>query len=92
MSISILDLFKIGVGPSSSHTMGPMRAAHDFVAELAARQLLDAVRRVEINLYGSLSATGIGRPVTKGCQVPTKLPSVARRSTARIRPYVQSAA
>ncbi|MCU0793830.1 MAG: L-serine ammonia-lyase [Opitutaceae bacterium] len=60
MSISILDLFKIGVGPSSSHTMGPMRAAHDFVAELAARQLLDAVRRVEINLYGSLSATGIG--------------------------------
>lgn len=60
MSISVLDLFKIGVGPSSSHTVGPMRAAHDFVADLDARALLAAVRRVEVRLYGSLSATGIG--------------------------------
>ena len=60
MSISVLDLFKIGVGPSSSHTVGPMRAAHDFVAELQRRGLLDQVRRIEAKLYGSLSATGVG--------------------------------
>ena len=60
MSISVLDLFKIGVGPSSSHTVGPMRAAHDFVQALQSRGLLAAVRRVEVRLYGSLAATGIG--------------------------------
>jgi len=60
MSISVLDLFKIGVGPSSSHTVGPMRAAFDFVQGLQARQQVDAVRRIEVRLYGSLSATGIG--------------------------------
>ena len=60
MSISVFDLFKIGVGPSSSHTVGPMRAAHDFVEELRGRDLLERVARVEVQLYGSLSATGIG--------------------------------
>jgi L-serine dehydratase len=59
-SISALDLFKIGIGPSSSHTVGPMRAAHDFVRELDGKQQLAAVQRVEIRLYGSLAATGIG--------------------------------
>jgi L-serine dehydratase len=60
MSISVLDLFKIGVGPSSSHTIGPMQAAHDFVHELEGRKLLAAVGRIEVRLYGSLAATGIG--------------------------------
>ncbi len=60
MSISVLDLFKIGIGPSSSHTVGPMRAASDFVAALARQGVLDRVRRIEVRLYGSLSATGIG--------------------------------
>jgi len=60
MSISVLDLFKIGIGPSSSHTVGPMRAAHDFAAGLAQHGLLDRVRRIEVKLYGSLSATGVG--------------------------------
>src|SRR5512145_625424 len=60
MSISVLDLFKIGIGPSSSHTVGPMRAAHDFAAALAQQGLRDAVRRIEVRLYGSLSATGVG--------------------------------
>ncbi len=60
MSISVLDLFKIGIGPSSSHTVGPMRAAHDFAAALAQQGVLERVRRVEVKLYGSLSATGIG--------------------------------
>jgi len=60
MSISVLDLFKIGVGPSSSHTVGPMRAAFDFVQGLESRGQLAAVQRIEVRLYGSLSATGIG--------------------------------
>jgi len=60
MSISVLDLFKIGIGPSSSHTVGPMRAAHDFAVALTQQGMLERVRRVEIKLYGSLSATGIG--------------------------------
>ncbi len=60
MSISVFDLFKIGLGPSSSHTVGPMRAAFDFVAELKAHDLMARVARVEVQLFGSLSATGLG--------------------------------
>ncbi len=60
MAISVFDLFKIGIGPSSSHTVGPMRAAALFVQALKERQLLERVRRVEVQLFGSLSATGIG--------------------------------
>ncbi|MGA6105755.1 L-serine ammonia-lyase [Pseudomonas solani] len=60
MAISVFDLFKIGIGPSSSHTVGPMRAAVLFVGALRERQLLERVTRLEVNLYGSLSATGIG--------------------------------
>ncbi|VVN13320.1 L-serine ammonia-lyase [Pseudomonas fluorescens] len=60
MAISVFDLFKIGIGPSSSHTVGPMRAAALFVQGLRERGLLAQVRRVEVQLFGSLSATGIG--------------------------------
>ena len=60
MAISVFDLFKIGIGPSSSHTVGPMRAAGLFVQALGERGLLAEVRRVEVRLYGSLSATGVG--------------------------------
>ena len=60
MSISVLDLFKIGIGPSSSHTVGPMRAACDFAHWLCAHDKLGAVQRIGVRLYGSLSATGIG--------------------------------
>ena len=60
MTISALDLFKIGVGPSSSHTVGPMRAARTFAEQLRAAGWLGAVQRVQVRLYGSLSATGIG--------------------------------
>ena len=60
MSISVLDLFKVGIGPSCSHPVGPMRAAHDFAAALRQQGLLAQVRRIEVKLYGSLSATGIG--------------------------------
>jgi len=60
MPISIFDLFKVGIGPSSSHTVGPMRAAFDFVGELKERERLERVARIEVQLFGSLSATGIG--------------------------------
>jgi len=60
MAISVFVLFKIGIGPSSSHTVGPMRAAVLFVQGLRERGLLEQVRRVEVKLFGSLSATGIG--------------------------------
>ncbi|MDY7116413.1 L-serine ammonia-lyase [Halomonas sp. SSL-5] len=60
MPISVFDLFKVGVGPSSSHTVGPMQAACNFVAELEARELTEHVTRLEVELFGSLSATGIG--------------------------------
>ncbi|HYG84991.1 MAG TPA: L-serine ammonia-lyase [Azospirillum sp.] len=58
--ISVLDLFKIGIGPSSSHTVGPMKAALRFVEELAAAKRLGDVRRVAVGLYGSLALTGKG--------------------------------
>jgi L-serine dehydratase len=60
MSISVFDLFKIGIGPSSSHTVGPMRAAGMFADSLAADGLLPQVARVHVELFGSLGATGHG--------------------------------
>ena len=60
MTTSLFDLYKIGVGPSSSHTMGPMRAACRFARELAERSLLERVERVQAVLYGSLALTGLG--------------------------------
>jgi L-serine dehydratase len=60
MSISVFDLFKIGIGPSSSHTVGPMRAARSFALDLAAAGLLDRAATVRAELFGSLGATGRG--------------------------------
>jgi L-serine dehydratase len=58
--ISAFELFKIGIGPSSSHTVGPMKAAAAFVAGLAARGQLDRVATVRVDLFGSLAWTGEG--------------------------------
>ena len=65
MPISVFDLFRIGIGPSSSHTVGPMRAARRFVAHLAEGVAgnavpLDTVARIRVQLFGSLGATGVG--------------------------------
>ncbi len=60
MAISVFDLFKIGIGPSSSHTVGPMRAAQVFVNGLKDAGLLGAVASVKAELFGSLGATGKG--------------------------------
>lgn len=60
MALSALDLFSIGIGPSSSHTVGPMRAARSFVEDLERGGKLDAVERLYAGLFGSLGATGRG--------------------------------
>lgn len=60
MHISVLDLFSIGIGPSSSHTVGPMKAACSFVCELEKKSLLDKIANIRCDLYGSLAATGKG--------------------------------
>jgi len=60
MAISVFDLFSIGIGPSSSHTVGPMRAAQQFASNLQQENLLAKVARLKTDLYGSLGATGKG--------------------------------
>ena len=60
MSLSVLDIFKIGIGPSSSHTMGPMNAARRFALDLRERGLLERTTQVGVQLYGSLALTGRG--------------------------------
>lgn len=60
MYTSLFDVFSIGIGPSSSHTMGPMRAAARFVADLSERGLLEQTAEVQTELYGSLALTGEG--------------------------------
>src|SRR5574343_960193 len=60
MTVSVFDLFKIGIGPSSSHPVGPMIAARHFASQLQAAGLLDATQQLNTELFGSLSATGRG--------------------------------
>lgn len=58
--VSVFDLFKIGIGPSSSHTVGPMVAANQFVQRLQQQHSLDQLCQIDVDLYGSLAATGQG--------------------------------
>ena len=60
MAISVFELFSIGIGPSSSHTVGPMKAAYSFASLLRARHLLARTSAIKTELYGSLGATGKG--------------------------------
>ncbi|WP_326728448.1 L-serine ammonia-lyase [Streptomyces phaeochromogenes] len=65
MAISVFDLFSIGIGPSSSHTVGPMRAARMFARRLRTEDVLSSVTSVRAELYGSLGATGHGHGTPK---------------------------
>jgi L-serine dehydratase len=65
MAVSVFDLFKIGIGPSSSHTVGPMKAARTFVQRLEENGLLASIGRVQVTLYGSLAHTGRGHGTDK---------------------------
>ncbi|MDO4682964.1 MAG: L-serine ammonia-lyase [Lautropia sp.] len=66
MSLSVFDIFKIGIGPSSSHTVGPMRAGRNFARNLAQRGLIGQVARLEVTLCGSLAETGFGHRTDMG--------------------------
>jgi len=65
MAVSVFELFKIGIGPSSSHTVGPMRAACTFVQRLAEKGVLTSVAEIEVTLFGSLAHTGRGHGTDK---------------------------
>lgn len=65
MALSIFDLFTIGIGPSSSHTVGPMRAAAQFIARLQSLDLFDQTYEIKVYLHGSLALTGIGHGTDK---------------------------
>ncbi|MGE3920678.1 MAG: L-serine ammonia-lyase [Gammaproteobacteria bacterium] len=65
MPISIFDLFSVGIGPSSSHTVGPMRAANEFLNSLKEKKQLEKVKRIKVDLYGSLALTGKGHGTDK---------------------------
>src|SRR5437016_6492179 len=98
MSLSVFDIFKVGIGPSSSHTMGPMRAAREFASGLKRDGLIPATREIAVRLYGSLALTGVGHGTDRAVLVglegaepetidPDSLePTVQRiRSTSRLR-------
>lgn len=93
--ISMFDLFSIGIGPSSSHTVGPMRAGAIFVSDLREAGLLHNVARIKLALYGSLAATGKGHMTPQAlllglegadCEtvdtdaVPTRYDEIVRKS------------
>lgn len=59
-TVGVFDLFTVGIGPSSSHTVGPMKAAADFAASLQERDVIRRVSRVRVEIFGSLAATGAG--------------------------------
>jgi len=65
MAVSVFELFKIGIGPSSSHTVGPMLAAHTFIQRLQNESLLNQVGSLEVKLFGSLAYTGRGHGTDK---------------------------
>lgn len=65
MHISVFDLFKIGIGPSSSHTVGPMRAAKKFLELAIEKDIFEETTKIKINLHGSLASTGIGHGTDK---------------------------
>ncbi len=89
---SVFELFKIGIGPSSSHTVGPMKAAAAFVAGLVHQNLLERVKTVDVVLYGSLAFTGRGHATDtavilglSGVEPETADPDEADRLAAEVR-------
>ena len=92
MNLSTFEVFKVGVGPSSSHTMGPMLAARYFVLDLEAKGLLERAAEIYVQLYGSLALTGLGhctdRAILLGLEGhdPSEFdPAVMEPTLARIR-------
>ncbi|KGK00323.1 L-serine ammonia-lyase [Thalassotalea sp. ND16A] len=89
MAHSIFDLFKIGVGPSSSHTVGPMVAGNRFVATLKQQDLLTHTSRVRIDLYGSLALTGRGHGTDTACILGLMAETPSEVDPDNIQPYIE---
>ena len=92
MSLSVFDIFKVGIGPSSSHTMGPMRAAREFAIGLERDGLLTQTEQIAVRLYGSLALTGAGHGTDRavlagleGCEPETVDPDSIDPLLQRIR-------
>ncbi len=92
MTVSVFELFKLGVGPSSSHTMGPMTAAQRFVVGLARDGLLAATTRISVKLYASLALTGRGHATDRavilglmGYEPATLDPDIGEAALAQVR-------
>lgn len=100
MAISVFDIFKIGIGPSSSHTVGPMRAANTFVGNLEQQGIIGRVARLRVELFGSLGATGKGHGTDKAVLlglegeapdsvdpdlIPQRLQTIRDRGTVNLR-------
>lgn len=85
--LSVFDIFKIGIGPSSSHTVGPMRAALMFARSLQSSGLLPSVRKISVELFGSLGATGIGHGTDQGVMLGLlgEAPDTVQPELARVR-------
>lgn len=69
MAVGVFDMFRVGIGPSSSHTVGPMRAANAFLTMLQKKALIERVAGIRIELMGSLAATGRGHGTDTACQL-----------------------
>ncbi len=89
MTTSLFDLYKIGIGPSSSHTMGPMRAAHRFASGLRADGLLAITERVRAELYGSLALTGKGHGTDRAVLLGLSGEEASRIDPATIEPKLE---
>jgi len=90
MAVSVFDLFKIGIGPSSSHTVGPMKAACAFVQRLERNGLLEATHRIQVSLYGSLAHTGRGHGTDKAVMLGLQGELPDRIDPDRIEPIVEA--
>ena len=86
MTISVFDLFKVGIGPLSSHPVGPMKAARMFAAGLAEDGLTPRVRTVRVALYGSLGLTGRGHGSDKAVLLGLEGEQPAPSTWTRYRP------
>ena len=81
--ISAFDIFKIGIGPSSSHTVGPMNAGKSFIDRLESSGLLTATSHIVVDLYGSLSLTGKGHATDVAIIMGLADPCIYRVSNAQ---------
>ena len=81
MFLSVFDVFKVGIGPSSSHTMGPMTAAADFLDLLRASELRERAASLRVTLHGSLAFTGKGHATDRAVDRPAGSWSVSNRRT-----------